>query len=74
MLNRGKRVLATAVVFGALAAADAGAAVAPREAADAGPVTIQSSAGEKVSLPGRIRKLVLRLYQELTPPIPAPKP
>lgn len=74
MLNRGKRVFAAVVVFGALAATDAGAAVAPREAVDASHVTIQSAAPEKVSLPARVRKLVLKLYQELTLPNPAPKP
>jgi len=78
MLNRGRRGLAVVVVLGALTAAEANAAVTqPRgvfEGAEPVPVRIERPAAGPASLPARVRKLVIRLLQELTPPVPAPRP
>jgi hypothetical protein len=76
MLNRGKRALAVLAVLGVWAAAEANAAVVPREPADPthGVVTIERPPRQSDSLPTRVRKLVVKLLQELTPPVPAPKP
>ena len=78
MLNRGRRVFAALVVLVAVVSLEANAAgLRPSEVTDpasSAAARIERPAREIAYLPGRVRKLVIRLFHELTIPIPAPKP
>lgn len=72
---RGRRVFGAMVVVAALTAAEGHAAgLRPTEVTDPADSRIERPSRDIVALPGRIRKFVVKLFHEITVPIPAPKP